>query len=843
MKYKNLNIKRIGIFQKTAYLLFFILVISSCSPTKYLKEDEYFFEGYKIEADDKKVLDYSPQDYVKQKPNKKIMGLDIYPYASIYNMVDPVKQEKREEKWQPGEEEMNRKRLEKGKEPKEKFRWTRWLRKIGEAPVIYNSVQTHKASQQITSLLKNKGYFNAKTTDSTKLDKIKKKASVKYKIKAGTPYTINDYKDSIIDPEVAKLLQSYFKTSQIRRGENVDVSYFDVERQKITDLMLENGYYRFSKEYIFFEIDTFLNNHQANVLITVKSPVNTDDNGNKSVGNHQKYKFKDMNIYPDFLPASVIENNDNKIITYDTSMGRNNIKFLISKKNKYTKAVLTRGLTINTDSIYRSSKAKGSFNYYSSLSNFRLINFEMTEPKLNENSSDTGYHYLNTNIKLTPLIPQSYSIELEGNYTGGKYGMATNLVYQQLNLFGGAEILDLKFKLELNNQEPGLASSSNYFSETEVGGNATIRFPNFLMPFSSRSFYLRNFPKTAFSLGYNFRFNSSYKRAIFSTTYGYEWRSNNTMTHQLNPIEFSSVVLSNVDSAYLADLRANGQLVEKYDHMIIGGSYTFTHNTQDIKKNQNFHFFRLKVEFSGNIINAFRKASNAPKLGYGDYQKEIIKQEIKDSATVVATIDTLNKNYPSFYTIGNIPYAQYFKTELDYRYYQILGSKNQLVYRISPGVIIPYGNSFYSPQERRFFLGGASSMRAWPARSLGPGTYKDKSDIYQYGDVKLEMNLEYRFKMFWMVDGALFVDAGNIWSLSQKDTIDSKKFKMNSFYRELGIGTGFGLRLDFSFFVFRFDFGIKLRDPSIPEGNSKWLGMSAFDHEQWTFNFGIGYPF
>jgi len=362
-------------------ILFFIFTITSCNPTKYLKEDEYFFEGFKIEADDKKVLDYYPEDYVKQKPNKKLMASKMYPYVFIYNLVDPEKQEKREAKWQPEEDEMNRKRLEKGKETKEKFKFTRWLLKIGEAPVLYNSVQTHKSSQQITTLLKNKGYFNAKTADSTKLDKAKKTASVKYSIKAGIPYTINNYKDSIDDPEVKNLLQNYFRTSQIKKGENVDVGFFDTEREKITSLMLENGYYRFSKEYIFFEIDTFLNKNQADVLISIKSPVTNDANGNKTIGNHQKYKFKDLAIYPDYEPAAIIAKKESKIISYDTVTDNNNIKFLIAKKNKYTKAVLTRGLTINSDSVYRASKAKSSFTYYSSLANFRLINFDLSEPK------------------------------------------------------------------------------------------------------------------------------------------------------------------------------------------------------------------------------------------------------------------------------------------------------------------------------------------------------------------------------------------------------------------------------------------------------------------------------
>lgn len=829
----------------TAIVPLIAIFFVACSPTKYLKEGEYFLKEYSVEADNKKVMQYYPEDYVKQKPNKKIQFLNIYPYASIYNIVDPQKEEKREEKRRPVEERMNRKRLEKGKEPREKFYFSRWFRKIGEAPVVYSPVQAKKSAQQITTLLKNKGYYNAETTDSVKYKG--KMASVYYNINAGKPYVIRNYRDSIEDPEVAKLLEGYFKKSQIKAGLNVDVSLFDTERENINQRMLENGYYRFAKEYIFFEVDTFVGNHQADVLISVKSPVETNIEGNQVVGRHKKYYIKEMNIYPDYEPAAIIQNKKQDVINYDTVSGEKNIKFLIAKRNKYTQAVLTRGLTIASDSIYRASKAKGSFTYYSSLSNFRLINFDFKEPANIILNGDSGRSYLNTHIKLTPQTQQSYTVELEGNTTSGKYGMASNLLYQHLNLFGGAEILDLKFKVELNNQDPGVVVSDSYFSETEYGVIAAIRFPNMVSPFKTRSFYLKYYPKTAFSIGYNFRYNASYRRSIFSSSYGYDWRSSSSMSHFFNALEFSSVKISRMDSTYLSELLKSGQFEEKYDHMILGSSYTMTYNTQNIKKSRDFHYLRIRIEPAGNILYLIEKSAKAPKLGYGEYLRDAVKANNSSASDEVVDfkVDSLNQARPDFYTLFNLPYSQYFKAEVDFRYYQILNSKNEIVYRINPGVIVPYGNSFYSPQEKRFYLGGASSMRAWQARQLGPGSFRQgKPIIYQYGDIKLEMNLEYRFKMFWVVEGALFIDAGNIWSLAEYEQLDVKKFQIDRFYKEIAIGSGVGLRLDFSFFVFRFDFGFKLYDPSISDG-SRWLGMSAFNFKEnkITFNFGIGYPF
>lgn len=840
-KINKLKINRILSYLRFI-ILFFILVMASCSPTKYLKEGEHFLKKYEIGADEKNIMDYYPDDYVKQKPNKKVFGL--YPYASIYNLVDPEKMEKREEKRKPKEDKMNMQRLAKGKETKEKFHVDRWLHKIGEAPVVYNSVQTHKTSQQITSLLKNKGYFNAHTKDSTLFHK--KMASVKYTIKANKPYTIRNYNDTIEDQKIAGLLKSYFKNSQLKKGANVDVSYFDTEREKIAEVLLENGYYRFSKEYIFFEVDTFVGTLQADVKITIKNPIKLSDEGERLPDQHKQYYFKGINIFPDYEPAAIIKKQNTEEITYDTVPGKNNVTFLIAKKNKYTKAVLTRGLTISEDTLYRASKAKGSFSYYSSLANFRLINFDLFEPHA-INPGDSGRNYLNTNIKLTPLTPQSFTIELEGNTTSGKYGMASNLLYQHLNVFGGAEILDLKFKVELNNQDPGVQVDNSYFSETEFGVTASMRFPNMVAPFSTRSFYLKYFPKTAFSIGYNFRYNANYRRNILSGSFGYDWRTSTTFSHQLNVMEFSSVRLKNMSLSYLSDLKESGQFEEKYDHMILGSSYTFTYNTQKIKKSRDFHFLKAKIELAGNLLNLTNKTLHSEKLGFGDYQAEVLHTLNQDrpELEIQNEINSLNSTQPSFYNITDIPYSQYFKSEIDFRYYQILNTKNEIVYRINPGIIIPYGNSFFSPQEKRFFLGGASSMRAWPARSLGPGSYKqaDTLKLYQYGDVKLEMNIEYRFKLFWMIEAGLFADAGNIWSIAKNETDDSKKIHLDRFYKEIALGVGFGLRFDFSFFVFRFDFGFRQYDPAITDA-SGWLGLDGFTKkENRTFNFGIGYPF
>ncbi len=821
--------------------LFLPLLISSCSPTKYLKKGEYLLKTYEIELDekdDKAIADFSLESYVRQKPNKQIFSFPIY--ASIYNVVNPKKEAIREKKRKKKEDKMNRRRQIKGKEPRRKFALSRWLLSIGEKPVVYNNMQTKKSSEQITKFLKNKGYFGATTNSEEKFKS--KTVGVKYKVKAGKPHTIRKYIDTIEDPAVAKLLKPYFKNkSKIKTGERVDVAYFEEERDAINTEMLNNGYYRFAKGYIFFQIDTLIGNYQADVKILIKSPTEIDDIGIIQKLPHKKYYLNNLTIYPDHEPKSILESDNKNLITYETVDYKKGISFHVAKKNKFTKAVLTRGLTLEKDSLYRAKNAQNSFAYYSSLSNFRLINFEFKEPKISTNFSDTAKYYLYPHIKLSPSIAQSFTVELEGNITSGRFGAASNFLYRNTNIFGGAEILDVKFKLELNNQEEASAVEKSYFSDTEYGVNTSIKFPNLILPFTTRKFYLKYLPKTSFSLGYNYRNNSSYQRILFSSAMGYTWKSSKNLSHQLNILEFSSVKLKNLNLNYLAQLLNTGQFDEKYDHLILGSSYSVSFNSQKVNKLQNFHYVMFKFEIAGNLINLINNSLKSEKIGYGDYLKHVLKITTETPEEYEQAKNELN-NEGSFYKLFKLPYAQYLKTEIDFRYYYILNKNNEVVYRVNPGVIVPYGNSIFSPQEKRFFLGGASSMRAWQARQLGPGSYRDSSGIYQYGDIKLEMNLEYRFNIFWMFDGAIFLDAGNIWSLSRDKISEQKKFNVSKFYKQVAFGTGLGIRMDLDFFVIRFDFGVKLHDPSLPD-DKRWLGLDAFKFREMTFNFGIGYPF
>jgi len=827
-------------FKALKYLFLFGITSSffACSPTKYLPEGEYLLESYKIKTDNNEILKLEIDNYIKQKPNKRILGVPVY--ARIYNLVDPVKEEKREKKWQQKEDELNRKRLAKGKEPKEKFHFTRWFRKIGEEPVIYSPVLTRNTSSQLEVLLRNNGYYDVKVTDSVSF--FEKRAFVNYIISTGKPYTINEFRDTIPDKNIKNLVHDYLKEHSIKKGDRVVADRLAQMRADITQLLLNNGYFKFSNQYILFEIDTIGKNHQADVTLIIKDPVTTDPAGNTIEIAHERYSFDNFYIYPDHKPENIIHKTKTEEIIYDTIPAEDHIFLLVDKKNRYRKSVLLNGLMIKPDSLYNNEKVQQTFRYYGFLSNFRLININFDE----KNGSDT-LKKLDTHIKLTPSTQQSFTFELEGNYTSGKYGMGTNLNYQHLNLFGGAEIFNLQFKVELNNQDPGVIVENSYFNETEYGINASILFPKLISPFKLKRVYRNVFPKTNVSAGYHFWYNNNYRRTVFSAVYGYRWKTSKEVTHDLNPMEFNLVRMTQMSPNYLQDIIKTNQFQEKYDHIILNSSYTYTYNSQDIKKKRSFIYMRSNIELAGNLLYLLYSIADPAKLASGDYQRDVF-QIIADNDSTITDgdvdeyVDSLNRTLPSFYTMFGLPYAQYFKGELDLRYYDIRNERNELVYRFNPGIIFPFGNSYYSPQEKQFFLGGASSMRAWQARTLGPGSYSDTVQVYQYGDIKLEMNVEYRFQLFWIIEGALFVDAGNIWSIAKYTEAEDKIFRIDRFYKEIALGTGFGARFDFSFFIIRFDFGLKLYNPALPEGN-RWINSDFYKGNNWTFNFGIGYPF
>ena len=761
---------------------FTLIVFVSCNSTKYIPENKTLLDRNSIQFDQKaKSISKSEfKDYIKQKPNKRILGFRFH--LGLYNLSNPEK-----EKWPH-----------------------KWLRTIGEEPVIFDEFQTGKSSKDIESFLVHKGYFNA-TVNDTVFTK-KKKTRVHFQVRSGIPFKIRKINYQIEDTAIAEIILADTISSVIRTGQKYDVDNLQQERLRIERLIRNYGYYNFSKENISFQADSTVDDFQLDLTLVIsKFRIQTASNRILNVP-HRKYKINNVFIYPGFDPQSALADpgvyyQDLDTFNYDGFylMGIDS-NFLVKPKR------ILQSNYIKGGQYYDQTDVEQTRLHLTSLDVYRSININFKEV---ENAGKQEENYLlDCHIQLIPITLQSYTIELEGTNSAGNLGGAVNLLYKQRNLFRGSEVLDLKLKGAFET----LTEKSGTLQNTlEMGAEARINFPKFLFPFLDAERFIKKYnPETFLSFAYNYQKRPVFTRTIANISFGYHWQSSKYSSHIVNPLEINAVKLPVIDPGFAQKLDTTTYLAYSYkDVLITALNYSYIFNNQNIKKISDFIFFRLNMESAGNTLSGFLNVSN---------------RKIE------------NENY----SILGLEYAQYLKGDIDFRYHHYTNKTDQLVCRAFLGVGYPYGNSQAMPFEKQYFSGGANGIRAWHVRELGPGSY-DPGDISFYNqtaDIKIETNLEYRFKLFWVLEGALFLDAGNIWAIRQEDERPGSVFQWDKFYNDIALGTGFGARFDFSFFIFRLDMGMKLRDPSIND-SKKWVWTNGGVNfkDDFTLHLGIGYPF
>jgi outer membrane protein assembly factor BamA len=415
---------------------------------------------------------------------------------------------------------------------------------------------------------------------------------------------------------------------------------------------------------------------------------------------------------------------------------------------------------------------------------------------------------------LTPHTLQSFTVELEGTNSSGNIGAAGNLIYQHRNLLKGAENLEMSFRGAIETLRD--TTYRSFDNMVEFGTEATIDIPKFLLPFRTEQFIKKYNPSTSVSLASNYQRRPDFTRTYVTAGFGYQWRGNRFTSHQVNPVELNLVQIPFMSDEFADFLEGTYLFFAYQPHLITTTNYIFTYNNQNIQKDRNFTYFRTSLESAGNLLYLLYEATGQERVD-GQYK------------------------------LFNNSFSQYIRGDFDIRYYDFLDEANSLVYRFFAGAAYPYANSTAIPFEKQYFSGGSNGIRAWQVRDLGPGSFSQEERRNRYpnqtADIKLEANLEYRFDLFWLLEGALFLDAGNIWAISEEDEREGALFRFNRFYKDIAVGTGIGARFDFSFFIFRLDLGMKLRDPSAASGE-RWIpGNRKYGREDFTLNLGIGYPF
>ncbi len=789
------------------YILLIYFFASACNPTRKLKENEFLLTK-NVVIDKNTTIDKSEfQNYIKQKPNRKVMGIFRF-HLFINNLVDKDRVKFKKLKRDKKIDEENVLRIKRGKKPKSKDFLTlrEGLLEIGEPPVILDSFLINKSCKQIKLFLENKGYFNNSVVDSVVLRR--KKAKVYYKIETGKPYIIRDVYFDISDPLLSYYVLADTSNCLVRRGNNYDVDILEKEQNRITKELRNNGYFNFTKDYVYYRIDSSLNSTQVDIVIRIKN-FSVPMMGTDSILEvpHTRFYINSILIQTDYAPKS------SNAVSDTTRL--NDYTFLSSGKSEYRPKVLADAVSFTVGELYQTKKAEATYKRLSELKAFKFINISFT-PKLAYTDK------LDCFIRLTPVLKQSFSVETEGTYTGGNLGIAGSVVYQNRNVFHGAEILELKFKGALEGQKlvqeiPDSPEELVRLNTFEIGPTASFTVPRFLVPFPIGKVSKNSNPKTVFRSALNYQKRLDYTRSITNASFGYNWKESQAKLHILNPLEVSYVQVDlKPDFEQKLIVRNDQFLLNSYsDHLVFGSSYSFIFNNQDIKKNKNFSYFRINCDAAGNVLRVTNRFLNPP--------------------------DSAEHSYEVF----GIKFSQFVRLDLDYRFYKALKENNRLVFRVAAGVGKPLHNNRTLPFEKSFFSGGPNGVRAWKARKLGPGGYvypgseNEKND--QIGDAMFESNIEYRFNIIKILNGTFFVDAGNMWLRKPYTAYPGGDFKIKTFLSEIAIGAGTGARLDFGFFIIRFDVAVPLKDPVFPQGE-RWRINTNF-WSRANLNFGIGYPF
>jgi len=469
--------------------------------------------------------------------------------------------------------------------------------------------------------------------------------------------------------------------------------------------------------------------------------------------------------------------------------------------------------------LYRNAEVESAFNAFSRLRQFRFVDIQFREVN---SANDTNL--LDTYIRLAPLNKQATSFDIEGTNTSGNFGIAGNVTYTHRNLFRGAEVFQLSFlggieRIEqLNNGVP------NYFNTREFGVESSLMIPKLLGPGNFISDFERFLPKTVITLGYNYQKRPEYTRTISTLKFGYDWKSTEDLRHTWNLLDYNKVNVYDYDPKFIDGIQDLYIKSSFTDHLIFAMNYSFIFSNQRLNTIKDYTYVRFNIESSGNLLWVLSKITNRNKF---------------------QAVDSLGNVQSAYYKVFDTRFAQYVKSDIEYSRGFSIDKFNSVVTRAFFGIGLPYGNFDVLPFEKKYFSGGANGIRAWPVRSLGPGTYKASPEEYpnQTADIKLEANLEYRFHLISFIEGTLFLDAGNIWAINEKDNRSGAQFRLNQFYRQIAFGTGTGLRFDMSYFILRLDLGMKLRDPSETE-NKGWIpGNRSYTSRDFNFTFAIGYPF
>ena len=830
------------------------MLFNACDSVKRVAQNQHLLTKNTITINGESVTNDTISNLLYQKPNSRLpipfttIPLKLYIYNSARPNIDSVLNARfysNPKKMARKSKLLSRKQLDKYLDSKKSF--NSWLKRTGEAPVIIDTSLTNKSIVKIENYYKTNGWFNA--TADYKINKgDDKKASIDYIIETKNAYKFDTVSSNIKSPVVEKIYNQFKEESLIKSGSQYRINDVYNEADRIVELMRDNGVYHFSQDYIEFEGDTIFGNNKMNIETIIENRLIREDEISRREP-FKVFKVKDVNIYTN----SSFKNRNQS--TNDTTYYDGYNIYSIGKL-KYKPKALTNSIFITPNTVFKDKNRPLTSRKISDLRTFKYPNITYVE------NADTT---LTANIFLTPLkkFELEFSAEaLQSNIQTIGFSINPSLLIR--NVFNSAETLEISGFTSIGSSKDASNIKDQFFDINEIGANLKLTIPRLFSPFNTEKIIPKYmFPSTRLTVATSSQTNIGLDKQTFTGSFNYRWYPNNTITNKLdlfniqfvknlNTANYFNVYDNSFDSLNeiaqtsgfinsdqnlsiptqadnFLDQVENGsydtilssddldtvnainerkqRLTE--DNLIFATSFSFTKDRRDNLADEDFSIFKSRVELAGNLFSLTSRV-----LG-------------------------LQKNSNGKYEMFNVAYSQYAKVELDYIKHWSLGYKNVLAFRTFFGIAIPYGNSTNIPFSKSFFAGGANDNRAWSAYNLGPGSL-ETSNEFNEANLKIAVSAEQRFNLFGPLNGAIFVDTGNIWNVF--DDIEQDEATLSGFdsLKDIAVGSGFGLRYDFNFFVLRGDIGFKTYDPSYPIGN-RWFNDYNFANA--VYNIGINYPF
>lgn len=753
-----MTLRYIGIGQM-GFLLGFLLLLCSCSSTRHLGEGEFLLDKVNITVDSADVSASMLSGYLRQEPNTRWFHLTKLPLG-IYLMSDP-----------------------KSNSPINRF-----VRKLGQAPVVYDTLLTERSRQRIRDALFNLGYLHADVSVNESYKK--HKVRVHYDVHPGERYYVQDVDVQVRDTAVRTQLEQVASSSLLYKGMPFDANVLNQERSRITSYLSENGYYSFNRDFIRYYADTLPGSNQVKLKLVISD---YSSSAQKKHSPHQQYRIGDVNL------------------TYDRSTG---------SPIWFRKSVLDKACSLKSGAVYKESDMTDTYGRMN-----RLAAVSATNIRIEPNKQDSSL--LDANIVITPARLNSIQFGLDGTNTAGDFGAAANLTYQNRNVFHGSEVFSLKFRtaFEAIRGLTGYADQ-NYF---EYSIDAGLQFPDFIFPFVPHEFRRRSKAVTEFNLMFSSQDRPEFHRRAMTAAWKYRWNSSNGKSQY----RFDLLDINYVFMPWISDTF--------YD--------TYINNPENRNAIIAYNYKNLFIVKLGFLYRYSSVGLAAPMGIYGKdaYTLSVGAETAGNLLHGICSWADTKLNEEGQHTLFNIAYAQYAKFDFDFSKSFRFSNRTSLALHCAFGMAYPYGNSDVLPYEKRYFSGGANSVRGWSVRSLGPGSFRGNDGnvdyINQTGDVKLDMSAELRVHLFWKFDGALFVDAGNIWTIRDYREQPGGQFRWDTCWEQIAVAYGLGIRLNLNYFVLRFDAGMKAIDPAYQDPKRHYPLINPDFGRDFAFHFAVGLPF